>query len=147
MSNPNDLKVYSPSGEMFEMSRANAHDLTTHAGWSFKAPTEIKAPAEIAACTVPPVVKETADAPSTADSARSVEASDTPVVEAEAETSTEAVEEAAEENDAVTDADFAHLEDRDAVVAYLAEHFPEFKPHHKSSRDGLVAKLVELTNG
>ena len=146
MSNPNDLKVYSPSGEMFEMSRANAHDLTTHAGWSFKAPTEIKAPAEIAACTVPPVVKETADVQSNADSARSVEDT-TPVVEAEAETSAETVEEATEENDAVTDEDFAHLEDREAVVAYLAEHFPEFKPHHKSSRDGLVAKLVELANG
>ena len=31
-----------------------------------------------------------------------------------------------------------------AVVAYLAKNFPDFKPHHKSSRDGLVAKAIEL---
>lgn len=35
----NLIKVYSPSGEVFENSPANARDLVTHAGWSYHPPT------------------------------------------------------------------------------------------------------------
>ena len=46
-----------------------------------------------------------------------------------------------------TEEDFADLETREDVVAYLAVAFPDFKPHHLSKRDGLVAKAIELAAG
>lgn len=44
------VKVYSPDGEVFENSPANARDLVVHAGWSYdklkKTATAIPAPVE-----------------------------------------------------------------------------------------------------
>lgn len=147
MSNPNLFTVWSPTNEPFETSRANARDLTSHAGWSYKPLDAV----EIAAATVPPVkveepkveaVKEEIDAPSEGSNEGAGETA-SEVTEGEGSTEEEATE---SEKVEVTEADFAHLEDRDAVVAYLADKFPAFKPHHLSKRDKLVEKLVELTN-
>jgi len=157
MSNPNTVTVYSPEGDPFEMSRANARDLCNHRNWSMN-----------------PVAHSTATAPATKEidhgspaSERSVEApvpekaeveaepaADEAEVEVEAEE--EVVEEvAADEDEAAADQDnasapftteeqFADLVEREDVVAYLADHFPDFRPHHKAGRDGLVAKAIEL---
>lgn len=149
MSNPNTVTVYSPEGEPFEMSRINARDLCAHRGWSMSPLTSGKAPAP---------KKEAEDA--AADSAGSVEDAATEITEteapaeAEAEVVEEAVEEAVEEVTAeagvkvfTTADEFDELTTREDVVAYLAAAFPDFKPHHKSSRDGLIAKAIELAAG
>lgn len=34
------VKVYSPTGEMFENSPANARDLVIHVGWSYEKPAD-----------------------------------------------------------------------------------------------------------
>lgn len=142
MSNPNTVTVFSPEGEPFEMSRVNARDLCSHRGWS------------MSPLTVPPVAaapaepKEPADAGT--DSAGSVEDAETESTAAE---DGEAGEEAEEEVSAAgvtiltTEEEFDSLPEREDVVNYLAAAFPDFKPHHKSSRDGLVAKAIELAAG
>lgn len=160
MSNPNLFIVYSPEGEKFETSRANARDLTTHAGWSYSPPA-----ASIAACTVPPVKEEPKPAPqvetktetpapkddtdaSTSSEGRSEDASegDEASEAGEGEASEGATGENSEDRKLTAD-DFAYLETREQAVALLADQFPAFKPHHKQDRDKLVAKLVELSNG
>jgi hypothetical protein len=44
MSDPNLVTIYSPEGEAFEVTRLNARDLTTHAGWT-EVPVQKAAPA------------------------------------------------------------------------------------------------------
>lgn len=141
MSNPNTVTVYSPEGEPFETSRVNARDLCAHRGWSMSPLTAGAAPAP---------KKEAEDA--VADSAGSVEDAETESEDTEA--GEEGVEEADEEATATegvkvftTEEEFDDLTEREDVVAYLAAAFPDFKPHHKSSRDGLVAKAIELATG
>lgn len=125
MSNtdPNLVLVFSPTGESAEVSRANARDLTSHAGWSYErliaAATPAPAPAKAPANQVTPPPAAAAPA-----------ADETPATEGDATIFTTAEQ-------------FAGF-DRDAVVAYLAKHFPDFKPHHKSSADGLIAKAIAL---
>lgn len=144
MSNPNTVTVYSPQGEPFEMSRVNARDLCSHRGWSMSpltVPPVSEAPAE---------TKEAADAVN--DSAGSVEDAETESSATETGEA-EAGEEAEEEVNTAgvtiftTEEEFASLPEREDVVDYLAVAFPDFKPHHKSSRDGLVAKAIELATG
>lgn len=144
MTNPNTVAVWSPDGkEMVETSRLNAYDLVTHANWSYSAPRYVQLDAG-----------ETPPAPAAAPV---VETPAAPEPEAETEAEETAEEEAGDEgNDddaseeapAVrkTEEDFADLTDRADVVAYLAEAFPDFKPHHLTKRDGLVAKAIELAN-
>ncbi len=124
MSNPNTVTVFSPEGEPFEMSRVNARDLCNHREWSMSPPE--------GGVTAP--VEEPADAVDEAG---------------ETETTEEAGEEEVTDEVTVftTEEQFAALTEREDVVAYLAATFPEFKPHHKSSRDGLVAKAIELAAG
>jgi hypothetical protein len=142
MSNPNTVTIWSPNGEPFEMSRVNARDLLNHAKWS-STPPEGAAPAKAVE-----VATEEDTSNGSADSERSVEDADEAGTEAEAGEG-----EAAEAGEAevtapfTTEEQFAALTERDDVVAYLAKHFPDFKPHHKSSRDGLVAKAIELAAG
>jgi hypothetical protein len=143
MSNPNTVTVYSPSNEPFEMSRINARDLCSHAGWSMKPLDGYTPPKPIEADTQ---IEEAADA---ADNAGSVEDAETNEGEgAETNEGEGKGEDAGEEDDALVirkeETDFADLETRDDVVAYLAEAFPEFKPHHLAKREGLVAKAIEL---
>lgn len=146
MSNPNTVTVYSPEGEPFEMSRVNARDLCTHRGWS------------MSPLTVPPVAQP--DEPEEEDHAEDEregsgqadatgEAEDGEGEGAEGSTGGEAP--GSEQEDVLTDTapftteeQFAELTEREDVVAYLAKHFPDFRPHHKAGRDGLVAKAIEL---
>jgi len=158
MPNPNTVTVYSPEGEPFEMSRVNARDLCNHRGWS------------MSPLTVPPVVEEPkTEAPvetKTPEPKEPEHAEDDREGSGEADATGEAEDGEGEgsegsagseasgpEQEDVLNADeapfttaeqFAELTERDDLVAYLAKHFPDFRPHHKSSRDGLVAKAIEL---
>ena len=156
MSN-NLFKVWSPDGsEMVETSRANARDLTTHAGWLSSPPTVIE--------KIVVVEKETAnEVVETETKAETPAATETPVTEEEAPAA-ETEEAGSDDDDAATgddesadedtkaetpavrttEEDFADLESREDVVAYLAAAFPDFKPHHLMKRDKLVLKAIEL---
>lgn len=128
--------VYSPEGDMFETSALNAHDLVTHAGWSYEALTGTPAPAPAPEPVVtPPAEEPEADADETTDESEAEETADE---------SDEDETPADEPKVRKTVEDFADLEDRDAVIAYLATAFPDFKPHHLAGRDKLVEKAVEL---
>ncbi len=158
MTNPNLITVWSPDGsEMIETSRANARDLVTHVGWTYSPPHVIekivvvektetieKEPAnevgetkaETPAATETETVNETPAADAGNDEAGEEEAGDE---EVDASENTPTVRK--------TEEDFADLESREDVVAYLAVAFPDFKPHHLSKRDGLVVKAIELAAG
>lgn len=162
MSNPNTVTVFSPEGEPFEMSRVNARDLCTHRGWA------------MSPLTVPPVKAETPAKPVKAETPTKTETKEPEHAEVDREGSGEADatgeaedgegegsegsagSEATqpEQEDVLTDTapftteeQFAELTEREDVVAYLAKHFPDFRPHHKAGRDGLVAKAIELATG
>lgn len=137
--NPNLVPVWSPEGEgPFEMSRANARDLTNHAGWSYS-PPEGDAPAPVA-----PKAEDNGST-STGESRTGEEGSD-----AGNGTEEGSGEEAGEEGEK-GEVDFSKAEhfegmDREAVVAILGQKYPDFKPHHLAKVDSLVAKAVELAN-
>lgn len=150
MSNPNTITIFSPAGEPFEMSNINARDLTTHAGWTYAPSGDTPA-----APAAEPETQTEDDADASATSTGSDEASDEAHSETEAGEAGDEAEDAADEAEVTgddepfhavleTEADFAILTERQDVVEYLAHHFPAFKPHHKSSRDGLVTKALEL---
>lgn len=146
MSNPNTVTVYSPEGEPFEMSRVNARDLCNHRGWS------------MSSLTVPPATKpEESEEEAHAEDEREGSGQADATGEAEdgegegAEGSTGGEAPGSEQEDVLTETapftteeQFAELTEREDVVAYLAKHFPDFRPHHKAGRDGLVAKAIEL---
>lgn len=145
MSNPNTVTVYSPLNEPFEMSRINARDLCAHAGWSMKPLDGYTPPEPIEADTQ---TEEAADAPDNAGSVEDAKTNEGEGEDAKANEGEGQGEDAGEEDDALVirkeEADFDDLETRDDVVAYLAEAFPDFKPHHLSKREGLIAKAIEL---
>jgi hypothetical protein len=131
MSNP--VKVYSPAGEMFEVTRLNAHDLVTHAGWSYNnvaAATPAPPPAP-----VQPVAPTPAAAPATPE-----EPVDGVQAEAEAEAPAALTDEAFDEEAAA--ARYAAL-DKPAMLALLQEEF-SFDADGRTSLPKLVAKAVEL---
>jgi hypothetical protein len=140
MSNPNIVTVFSPDGDRFEMSRINARDLVNHRGWS------------MSPLTVPPTKAETKEE-TNAEADTTGEADDVEGEGAEGSTGGEASD--PEQEDVLTTSDapytteeqFAELTEREDVVAYLAKHFPDFEPHHRSRRDGLVTKAIELATG
>ncbi len=121
--------VYSPQGEMFEVSALNAHDLVTHAGWSYDAPNKVPVAEEAA----PEEVDETAD--ETDEDAGDDAGDETSEDDASDETAAEPF---------TTEEQFAALTEREDVVAYLAETFPDYKPHHLAKRESLIAKAIEL---
>ena len=157
MTNPNLISVWSPDGsEMIETSRANARDLVNHVGWTYSPPHVIEK--IIVVEKAPEPEKEPANEVGETETETPAETEAEEVTETPAEDAgdDEAGEEEAgeEEADALentptvrkTEEDFADLESREDVVAYLAATFPDFKPHHLSKRDGLVAKAIELAN-
>lgn len=148
MTNPNTVTVYSPDGEPFEMSRVNARDLCAHRQWSMSPPDPAAANS---AKPKEPAVAAPAVERGIEDEAEQAEAGQEEAGHADEAEAGYADE--AEDGEEVaptvftTAEQFAHLETREEVVAYLAATFPEFRPHHKSSRDGLVAKAIELAAG
>lgn len=122
--------VYSPVGEMFEVSALNAHDLVTHAGWTYKA-ADGEAPAPKPEAT--PIVEDEDKVEETDDTSGNDD---------------DDAEDAGDDADAdapfTTEEQFAELTDREAVVAYLAQHYPDFTPHHLAKRESLIAKAIEL---
>lgn len=129
MTDPNLVKVFSPTGEMAEVSKLNARDLTGNSGWTYERLIAAATPAPKPA-PVKPVAPEEKQTPAPA---------------ADETDQTEETNEDAETADLFTTVEqFDALEERDAVVAYLAKHFPDFKPHHLSKRDKLVEKAIEL---
>ena len=137
MSNPNTVTVYSPDGEPFEMSRVNARDLVAHRKWSMSPMTAVETvlvQAEAITDTVvePVVTTETVE----------VEGTEEQVITEDGKID--------EESDVIiltTEEQFAEMTEREDVVAYLAKAFPDFVAHHKSNRDGLVAKAIKLATG
>lgn len=160
MTNPNLITVWSPDGsDMIETSRANARDLVTHVGWSYSPPHVIEkiVVVEKTETTAEEPANEVGETKAETPAATETETvTETPAEEAgedDAEENGDEDEgddeaETAEEAPAVrkTEEDFADLESREDVVAYMAVAFPDFKPHHLSKRDGLVAKAIELAN-
>lgn len=153
MHNPNTVTAYSPEGEPFEMSRVNARDLCSHRGWSMSPLTVPPVKTEIKAET-PAATKEEAHAEADSEGSREdgqgTEGSEADGTEGSA--GSEAAQ--SQQEDVLTDTaiftteeQFAELTEREDVVAYLAKHFPDFRPHHKAGRDGLVAKAIELATG
>ena len=137
MSNPNTVTVYSPDGEPFEMSRVNARDLVAHRKWSMSPMTAVETvlvQAEAITDTVvePVVTTETVE----------VEGTEEQVITEDGKID--------EESDVIiltTEEQFAEMTEREDVVAYLAKAVPDFVTHHKSNRDGLVAKAIKLATG
>lgn len=153
MSNPNTVTVFSPEGEPFETSRVNARDLCTHRGWSMSPLTVPPVKAEEPAKTEtkePEHAEDDREGSGEADATG--EAEDGEGEGSEGSAGSEATQ--PEQEDVLTatapfttEEQFAELTEREDVVAYLAKHFPDFKPHHKAGRDGLVAKAIELATG
>lgn len=139
---PNIAIVFSPDGEgPFEVTRINGIDLTQHAGWTYapKGTTVSKAEPAPAPAPTPTPAPAPAPAPVTPPPAAEPEVEDE-----EAETEAEETTEDEAETPFTTEEQFAELTDRDALVAYLAKHFPSYKPHHLAGRDKLVEKAIEL---
>lgn len=149
MTDPNTITVFSPANEPFEMSHANARDLTSHAGWTYS-------PQGAAPAAEP----EAAEPEDTTDASTADEGSDEVSDEAEEGTEDgtedggdtgeeEAGDEGEEEvasDDAVlftTEEQFEGME-RDEIVAYLSANFPDYHPHHKTGVEKLIAKAIEL---
>jgi hypothetical protein len=136
MSNPDLPTVYSPAGEPFETSKANARDLVTHAGWSYTAP-EKTTKATLAATTAPVTPPAAPAAPVTPP----------PVEETTEETTEETSEETSEETAApklrLTVEDFADLTDRADIRAYIESTF-KVDADGRSSRDKLIAQAIAL---
>lgn len=148
MSNPNLVLIFSPAGEPFETSRANARDLTSHAGWSFSPPAEVAAVA-VAEASKPveaPKEPEVAQTPPSSEGGNADEGSEGTDDEGTGE---EAGEEGTAEEEGVifTTAEQFEGMDREAVVAYLAKNFPDYKPHHLTKVEKLVVKAIELAQG
>lgn len=123
MSNPNYISVFDPKGEHFEMVRANARDLVEHAGWTYSPPKVIE---KIVQAVVAPEAVETPEP-------EVIEEEEAPVTEEE-------------DSGPTADEDkFSFIKDREQAVAYLAENFPEFKPHHRAGFESLIEKIVELS--
>ena len=131
MPNPNMMTVYDPEGTAFEVSPINAKDLVQINGWTFQKPV-----IKIVNQAEPEVPAEEPSEEEAADEAPAEEAAD----EAPADESPE--EEAAAPYTTVEQ--FEALERREDVVAYLAEHFPDFTPHHLHKRETLIEKAIEL---
>ncbi len=144
--NPNLISVWSPDGsEMIETSRANARDLVSHVGWSYSPPHVIEKIVVVEKEATHEVGETKTETPTTTETEEVIE---TPAEDEDAGEEESAEEEPSGEAPAVrkTEEDFADLETREDVVAYLATAFPSFKPHHLAKRDGLVAKAIELAN-
>lgn len=126
MTDPNTVTVYDKEGTPFEVSRANAVDLVQVDGWTFSKPVVkiVEAPAAPAEPT-PPVVDE--------DEGEDEEEDGDDEEEAGAVLTTEE--------------EFEALPDRADVVAYLAKHFPDYRPHHLAKREKLIADAIQLATG
>lgn len=122
--------IYSPTGEKFEVTRPNFKDLLRHAGWS-------ASPIAVATPEVSPVI---AEAPVV--EAAKTDASE-PAVESEAETETPS-ENAVEKGPRLTVEDFADLEDKAAVVAYISETYPDAKVDLRGNREKMIEVAIAL---
>lgn len=142
------FKIFSPEGEPFEVSKANARDLTTHAGWAYSPKTEADAEEAETEAEV-----ETEDETETEDDS---DASETGAESGDEEANDEQGSEEADADDAAeeegseeeaeglltSEEDFADF-DKEAVVAYLEKNFPEAAFDKRSGRDKLVAFAIE----
>lgn len=133
----NLVTVYSPEGEPFETSTANARDLVTHALWSYTAPQ--------GGVLAPVAPKEITDGESTVPPSEG----GSPEGQAESEGSESANEGQGEgeeggEKAVLTEADFDG-KTRDEVADWLAVNYPDYHPHHKTGVDKLIAKAIELS--
>lgn len=121
----NLVKVWSPKGELFELSKPNARDLVSHCGFTYTQPIVI--------------VQEAAPAPAPAPAETTP-----PVCPAPAPTETPAETPAEEPKVRLTEEDFADLEDKAAVRAYIEATFPGTEVDGRSNREKLIALAIEL---
>lgn len=146
------IKIFSPENEPFEVSKANARDLTTHRGWTYgpNNGTPAAAPVEeteVETETETEVETETEDDSNASESGAESgdEEADDEQGSEEADADDAAEEEGTEEEgeDLLTsEEDFADF-DKEAVVAYLEKNFPEAAFDKRSGRDKLVAFAIE----
>lgn len=146
-NNNNLVKVYSPKGELFEVTKVNARDLTTHAGFTTTPPNGVvcEAPADNS--------KEEAEAAAAAaKAAEEAKAAEAAAAAAEEAKAAEAAAAAAAANAGsdeetkvrLTEEDFADLEDKAAVRAYIEATFPGTDIDGRSNREKLIAMAIEL---
>lgn len=144
------VKIFSPENEPFEVSKANARDLTTHRGWTYgpNNGTPATAPVEEAEDEI-----ETEDETETEDGSDDTESgsesgdeetNEQGDEEADADGTEEEGSDGEEETEELltSEEDFADF-DKEAVVAYLEKKFPEAVFDKRSGRDKLVAFAIE----
>jgi hypothetical protein len=164
--------VFSPLGEKFEVSPANAIDLTRHAGWTDHKPhpdavreycerTGTELPEDLSGEPAPAPAAPAGNSPAPAETSPAPAAETTPPPAAETAPATtesadaageqtvsgEAPEEVQEEDEGVAlktvPSDFADM-DKDAVKAYIDATFPGTEIDGRKGRDALVAQALEL---
>jgi hypothetical protein len=137
--------IYSPQGEMFEVTRLNYLDLTSHAGWS-NTPPSTSVAAIVAAETpqepaaAPQAPEATAEAPQAPEAAPAAPEA-APADETTEETSEETAEKPAFDREAA-EARYAALS-KDDMRHLLKDQFG-FDADGRTSLPKLVAKAVEL---
>lgn len=151
----NLVTVFAPDGERFEVSTANARDLTSHvAGWSYDGNVAAATPAPAAPAPTPtapaPIVaepvKDNTDG-STHEGQESVPTEEGRGEAGPSEGEGEAPVPAEGEGQEVaftTVEQFAALTEKADVQAYITAKFPDFTIDGRSNRDKLIAQAIEL---
>lgn len=146
------VKIFSPENEPFEVSKANARDLTTHRGWTYGPNDGTPAAAPVEEAEAEDEI-ETEDETETEDGSDDTESgSESGDEEANEQDDEEANADGTEEEGSdgeeeakellTSEEDFADF-DKEAVVAYLEKNFPEAAFDKRSGRDKLVAFAIE----
>lgn len=141
--------VYSPAGEKFEMSPANARDVVRHAGWSESKPHPDDVAAylagqsgEAAAITAEePAAPTTTEEPTAPNSEPTEE-----TVANDGDDDSDEDDNSDSEDEATVKTEPNHFADmdREAVRAYIDETFPGTEIDGRWNRDRLVAVALEL---
>lgn len=141
------VTVFSPAGEPFEVTPVNARDLTKHAGFTYEAPNgTAPAPAAEAKADADAEAKAAAEREAAEQEAALVAKKEEIEARLAAEAKAAAEAQTAAETPAVrlTEEDFADLEDKAAVRAYIEATFPDAEIDGRSNREKLIALAIEL---
>jgi hypothetical protein len=142
--------VYSPSGEKFEVTKANARDLVSHVGWSYNGvvaagtpkPADVLKPEPKTA----PIAKEVSESEQPGKSQEEIddEAKRVLLKDGEVPAMSEVIKAAEpQRTQRLTVADFDDLEDKAAVADYIAKTFPDLKIDGRANRDKLIAQAID----
>lgn len=143
MHDRNLITVYHKSGATAEVTRLNAHDLTTHHGWTYDNLVSAATPAPTKPAPAAPVTKP-AEAAEQAPAAPVTEITEAPTDKAE--DATEQTE-GADFKTRYTVEDFDDLADKKDVAAYIEQAFPGTKIDGRANREKLIGLAIELAAG